>query len=209
MVKLRLRRMGKKKRPFYRIVAADSRAPRDGRFIELVGTYDPLEKPHKIDLQEDRIIYWLENGAQPTRTVKNLFQHKGLWLKWDLKKHGADDTKVAEEFAKWELLQAERIKRLEAEEAEKSKKKAKTKAKQAEEEAKAEEAAAAPAEEAAPVESAPVEETVEETKEAAPEVVEEKAEEKPAEEVKKEAAAQDPTEKAPKEEAEESKDKKE
>ena len=69
-VKLRLRRMGRKKRPYYRIVATDSRMPRDGRFLETVGTYDPLETPHKIELKEDRIYYWLGNGAQPSQTVK-------------------------------------------------------------------------------------------------------------------------------------------
>jgi len=151
LVKLRLRRMGKKKQPFYRIVAADSRASRNGRFIETVGTYDPLVKPHKIELKEDRIYYWLGNGAQPTNTVKNLFQHKGLWLKWDLMKNGADDAKINEEYSKWLLIQDEKAKRLaaKAEEAKKAKQKEKD---QAEEEA---EAAAAPAEEPAAEEAAP------------------------------------------------------
>lgn len=111
-VKLRLRRMGKKKRPFYRIVATDMRAPRDGRFIEMLGTYDPLVKPFKVDLEESRILYWLKNGAQPTQTVQSLLKNKGLWLKWDLIKKGADDAKISEEFAKWQLIQSERSKRL-------------------------------------------------------------------------------------------------
>ncbi len=127
MVKLRLRRMGKKKQPFYRIVAADSRASRDGRFIETVGTYDPLLKPHKIELKEDRIYYWLGNGAQPTNTVKNLFQHKGLWLKWDLMKNGADEAKINEEYSKWLLLQDEKAKRLAAKDNEAKKAKQKEK----------------------------------------------------------------------------------
>ncbi len=72
MVKLRLKRMGAKKRPFYRIVAADSRAPRDGRFLETVGTYDPRQQPSAVTLKEDRVRYWLDNGAQPTETVRSI-----------------------------------------------------------------------------------------------------------------------------------------
>jgi small subunit ribosomal protein S16 len=103
--------MGKKKRPFYRLVAADSRAPRDGRFIEMLGTYDPLIKPLQVELKEERIIHWLNNGAQPTQTVKSLLRNKGLWLKWDLIKQGADQSKIADEFAKWQVTQEARIKR--------------------------------------------------------------------------------------------------
>ena len=72
MVRLRLTRRGAKKRPFYRVVAADQRAPRDGRFIEQLGFYDPMQEPKKIELKLDRIDYWLENGAQATDTVKSL-----------------------------------------------------------------------------------------------------------------------------------------
>ncbi|PID56626.1 30S ribosomal protein S16 [candidate division KSB3 bacterium] len=64
--------MGAKKRPFYRIVAADSRAPRDGRFLETVGTYDPRQQPSAVTLKEDRVRYWLDNGAQPTETVRSI-----------------------------------------------------------------------------------------------------------------------------------------
>ncbi len=111
MVKLRLRRAGRKKLPFYRIVAADSRAPRDGRYIELIGTYNPLPDVVEVSLQEDRVIYWLQNGAQPSATVKNLLQNKGIWLKWMLIKKGADEAKIAEEFAKWEVSNEEKMKR--------------------------------------------------------------------------------------------------
>ena len=72
MVRLRLTRRGAKKRPFYRVVASDQRAPRDGRFIEQLGYYDPMQEPKKIELKLDRVDYWLENGAQPTDTVKSL-----------------------------------------------------------------------------------------------------------------------------------------
>jgi len=78
VIKLRLRRMGAKKRPSYRIVAADSRSPRDGRFIESVGFYDPLTEPATIKLNEERIRYWLSVGAQPTDTVRNIFVRHGL-----------------------------------------------------------------------------------------------------------------------------------
>ncbi len=116
-VRIRLRRMGRKKRPFYRIVAADSRSPRDGRFIETLGTYNPLDEPATVEVKEDRVFYWLQNGAQPTQTVKNILRRKGIWLKWDLMKHGADEAKIEEEFKKWEVLQLERQKRLEAQKA--------------------------------------------------------------------------------------------
>ena len=139
-VKIRLKRMGKKKRPFYRIVAADSRAARDGKFIESVGTYDPIATPHKVDYKEDRILHWLSNGAQPTTTVKSLFSGKGLWLKWTLIKQGADEAKIASELVEWEKLQVEKAKRAEAKAASAAKDTAKKKAeeaKKAQEEAKA------------------------------------------------------------------------
>jgi small subunit ribosomal protein S16 len=105
-VKLRLQRMGKKKQPIYKIVAVDSRAKRDGRFIDAVGSYNPRTNPMTITLREDRIFHWLERGAQPTDTVKNLLSRKGLWLKWGLKKKKADEATIAAEFEKWQLMQA-------------------------------------------------------------------------------------------------------
>ncbi|MCX8069335.1 MAG: 30S ribosomal protein S16 [Thermodesulfovibrionales bacterium] len=76
MVKLRLTRMGSHKKPFYRIVAADSRARRDGPFIEIVGTYNPLKEPSEVVLKNDRIEYWISKGAKPTDTVKKLIEKK-------------------------------------------------------------------------------------------------------------------------------------
>ncbi len=73
-VRLRLTRRGAKKKPFYRIVAADSQAPRDGRFLEIVGTYDPNLEPAAIVLHEEKLNYWLEQGATPTETVANLIK---------------------------------------------------------------------------------------------------------------------------------------
>jgi len=79
-VKLRLQRRGRKASPFYHIVAADSRAPRDGRFIEKIGTYNPLTVPATIDLNNDRAFHWLSTGAQPTDTVRSILRHKGVLL---------------------------------------------------------------------------------------------------------------------------------
>ena len=77
-VKIRLRRMGKKKSPFYRIVVADSRYPRDGRFIEEIGTYNPLEEPSVVKVDAEKAKTWIANGAQPTDTVKALFKKHGV-----------------------------------------------------------------------------------------------------------------------------------
>jgi small subunit ribosomal protein S16 len=77
-VKIRLRRMGAKKKPFYRIVVADSRSPRDGRFIEELGTYDPLQEPSVIVVDGEKAKQWIANGAQPTETVKNLLKKSGV-----------------------------------------------------------------------------------------------------------------------------------
>ncbi|MBQ5406282.1 MAG: 30S ribosomal protein S16 [Oscillospiraceae bacterium] len=74
MVKIRLRRMGAKKAPYYRIVVADSRCPRDGRFIEEVGVYDPMADGSKLTVKMDRVEYWIANGAQPTDTVRGLLK---------------------------------------------------------------------------------------------------------------------------------------
>lgn len=77
-VKIRLQRYGAKKRPYYRVVAADSRSPRDGRFIEIIGTYQPIEKENDIKIDEEKALKWLSNGAQPTDTVKSLFSKLGI-----------------------------------------------------------------------------------------------------------------------------------
>lgn len=78
-VKLRLRREGTRKKPHFRIVAADARSPRDGRFIEIVGDYHPMANPSVINLQEDRALHWLRVGAQPTAQVENLLRITGVW----------------------------------------------------------------------------------------------------------------------------------
>lgn len=81
-VKIRLKRMGAKKRPFYRIVAADSRSPRDGRFIEVVGTYNPITEPAEVKVNEELALKWLQNGAIPTDTVRDLLRKQGVMEKF-------------------------------------------------------------------------------------------------------------------------------
>lgn len=81
-VKLRLKRMGSKQKPFYRIVAADARSPRDGRFIETVGTYNPLKNPTEIKVDEEKALTWLNNGAQPTDTIRSILTESGIMKKY-------------------------------------------------------------------------------------------------------------------------------
>ena len=78
-VKIRLARHGAKKRPFYRIVIADSESPRDGRFLEAIGTYNPLKEPAEVTLKAERVKYWIGQGALPTTTVKNILKKEGLF----------------------------------------------------------------------------------------------------------------------------------
>ena len=82
-VKIRLNRMGAKKNPFYRIVVADSRAPRDGRFIEILGNYDSTKEPAIINVDEEKVLDWMNKGAQPTDTVKSLLKKQGIMAKFD------------------------------------------------------------------------------------------------------------------------------
>lgn len=88
-VKLRLKRMGAKKRPFYRVVAADSRSPRDGRFIEEVGYYNPVANPAEVKIDEEKALKWLSQGAIPTDTVRDLFSKQGIMKKF----HESKSTK--------------------------------------------------------------------------------------------------------------------
>ena len=87
-VKIRLKRMGAKKSPFYRIVVADSRSPRDGRFIETVGTYNPVANPAEVKIDEELTLQWLQNGAKPSDTVRNLLSKEGIMEKFHNAKQG-------------------------------------------------------------------------------------------------------------------------
>jgi len=104
-VKIRLARHGRKGRPFYHIVAADSRAPRDGKFIEKLGTYNPMTTPATTELNFDRALYWLETGAQPTDSAKSILSKEGVMLKKHLNggiRKGAFDEATAEtKFQEW------------------------------------------------------------------------------------------------------------
>lgn len=82
-VKIRLARHGAKKRPFYRIVVADSESPRDGRFLETIGTYNPVPDPAAVALETERVQYWIDQGAVPTNTVKNILKKEGVSAKLD------------------------------------------------------------------------------------------------------------------------------
>ncbi len=81
-VKLRLKRGGSKQRPFYRIVASDARSPRDGRFIDTIGVYNPIPTEYEVNIDEEKALYWLNNGAQPTDTVRSLLSKKGIMAKY-------------------------------------------------------------------------------------------------------------------------------
>ena len=110
-VRIRLTRIGRKKRPYYRIVVMDSRAPRDGRFIENIGTYNPIEHPIQVTVNEERANYWMDQGAKPSATVKNIFQKQGVMLRRHMIKKGYDEARIEEELKKWELMQADRERR--------------------------------------------------------------------------------------------------
>ena len=81
-VKIRLSRQGRKKAPFYRLVVADERSPRDGKFIELIGTYNPMTDPASVTINEERALYWLKNGALPSDTARGLLRKQGIWDKF-------------------------------------------------------------------------------------------------------------------------------
>ena len=91
-VKLRLMRMGKTKQPTYRLVAADARSPRDGRFIEIVGTYQPRHEPSTINIDNDKCVKWLQQGAQPTERVEKLLKLSGAWDQFQSAKASAKSS---------------------------------------------------------------------------------------------------------------------
>jgi len=97
MVRIRLRRIGLKKQPSYRVIAADIESPRDGRFLEILGTYNPRTNPFTLEVKEDRIYEWMKNGAQPSESVLKLFKSVGLMDRYERFKAGeAMETLLAE-----------------------------------------------------------------------------------------------------------------
>ncbi len=198
-VKIRLQRHGKKGKPFFWIVAADSRAKRDGRFLEKLGTYNPNTNPATIDLNVDHSVQWLQNGAQPTDTARAILSFKGVLLKKHLlegvKKGALSQEQAEEKFSSWVSEKEQAVANKESKIAEdKAKAKAEAlKAEQAVNEARIAAAEEAAAEEAAPEAAA---------EEAAPEAVaEEAAPEAAAEEAAPEAAAEEAAPEAAAEEA--------
>jgi small subunit ribosomal protein S16 len=154
-VKIRLKRFGKKKAPFYRVIVIDSRAKRDGRALEEIGKYHPLSEPSVIEINSERALYWLSVGAQPSDQVRKLLTLTGDWGKFKGDKDAKNTVQVAagklspEEQIKKVAADAEKLKAAKAEAKDKAKKEAEAQAKAADEAAKVE-ADAAPAEDAAP-----------------------------------------------------------
>ena len=111
MVKIRLRRVGKKKQPIYKVVVADSRSARNAKYIDLLGQYNPLVHPIVIALNEEKLFKWLKRGAQPTDTVRSLLQRCGLWLKWGLLKKGTDAAAIVTAMEAWQATTAEKLQR--------------------------------------------------------------------------------------------------
>lgn len=140
--------MGKKRQPIYKVVAADVRSPRDGKFIESIGLYNPKTNPAQIDINEERALYWLNVGAEPTDTVRNLLSKSGIMLKKELIKEGLEEEKINARMEQWKAgqdnkqaaAQKKAEEKLKAEEKKKAEeaKKAADEMKAAEEAAKAE-----------------------------------------------------------------------
>ena len=207
MIKIRLQRKGRIRRPIYHIVVADSRSPRDGRIIEQVGRFDGVTEKKETILNEDRIMYWLDTGAQPTDSVRKILRTEGILYKRHLKMWGKSDEEIEAALEEWkayrdskqgdEVTRRDQVKAALAAEEKEFKKQVETKSAEAAKEVAEE--AAAEAEEVAAEET--TEEVVEETsteETEAVEEVEETTEEAPAEE----PAAEEVTEEAPAEEEE-------
>ena len=105
-----MRREGKKQHPIYKLVATDSRSPRDGGYLEALGQYDPHTNPITLVLKEPRIEYWLKKGAQPTDTVRSLLRRTGFWLHWTLTRQGKDEATVKSVMERWQMLQVDKPK---------------------------------------------------------------------------------------------------
>lgn len=97
-VRIRLKRMGSKKRPFYRIIATDSRNPRDGRFIETLGYYDPMKNPADVRVKEDLLFKWMQRGAQPTDNTERILRNIGVMKKWSLLKQGVSPEELETKY---------------------------------------------------------------------------------------------------------------
>ncbi len=114
MVRLRLTRMGRKKRPYYRIIAVDSRRRRDGAFLERLGYYHPLEDPATVKIDAEKALKWLRVGAQPSDTVRSLLRREGVWLRFRLEKRKMPEAQIQEIMADWFTRNSEQRKAVEA-----------------------------------------------------------------------------------------------
>ena len=101
--KIRLKRIGRRNRPFYRLIVIDSRKRRDGAAIEQVGWYNPIDLKNSYEIKNDRILYWLQEGAIPSDAVKKLMKREGLALRWHLMQEGVEEKEIEKEIKKWEL----------------------------------------------------------------------------------------------------------
>ena len=101
--KIRLKRIGRRNRPFYRLIVIDSRKKRDGAAIEQVGWYNPIADENSYDIKGDRILHWLGEGAIPSDAVKKIMRQEGLSLRWHLMQQGVDEKEIEKEMKKWEL----------------------------------------------------------------------------------------------------------
>ena len=193
-VTLRLRRIGRRKRPVWAVVAADNRRARDGRYIEDLGRYYPLEQPSRTELDEERVMHWLEQGAQPSDTVRSMLSKRGLMLAMDLRRQGKDPDEIREAVAehrekhgegdedvaltaadrRQQALEAERerVAELEAEEERRRKEEEERKRREAEEEEEEEAAAEAAEDEEAAADEESAEAADEEAEAAAAEAQE-------------------------------------
>ena len=108
--KIRLKRIGRRNRPFYRMVVMDSRSRRDGAAIEELGWYNPIDVEHSFSLNEERIIHWLKDGAQTTDAAHKLLRRAGIAHKWHLINQGLDDSQLEKEMQKWNLTREEVLK---------------------------------------------------------------------------------------------------
>ncbi len=176
--------MGKKKQPIYKVVAADARSPRDGKILEAIGLYNPLTNPHTININEERALYWLSVGAQPTDTVKSLLTQKGTILKKELKDRGLSDENIESEMSNWEKLREAKLKSSVGKKKISKKaaaKKAEVKTEKVETTTEKVEAAPVAEPKTEEVETTPVAETKEELKAEKPEIKEDKNNESTAE----------------------------
>ena len=126
--KIRLKRIGRRNRPFYRLIVIDSRKRRDGAAIEQVGWYNPIDPENSYEIKDDRILHWLREGAIPSNAVKKIMKREGLALRWHLMQEGVKEEEIEKELKKWKLNRENVVAAREAKEAERLNKKVKSQA---------------------------------------------------------------------------------